>query len=145
MKPGPKRKYTDAERRTRANEASKRSRARRLAHDPIGYKKAIHVQTQRRYARHGAQIKFRVQLRKHNLTAERFNAMLTAQDGRCAICSALPSPPCVDHDHNCCPGEGSCGNCVRGLLCGPCNKLLGFAKDRVMILERAAAYLRKYI
>jgi hypothetical protein len=143
MKPGPKRKYTDAERRARANEASKRSRARRLARDPAGYKKAIRVQTQRLYARHGAQIKFRVQLRKHNLTAERFAAMLATQNERCEICATRMEPPCVDHDHRCCPGEGSCGKCVRGLLCGSCNKLLGFAKENLTVLEGAAAYLRK--
>jgi len=29
----------------------------------------------------------------------------------------------IDHDHRCCPGNtGNCGNCIRGLLCGSCNK-----------------------
>jgi hypothetical protein len=33
-------------------------------------------------------------------------------------------PFCVDHDHTCCPGEYTCGKCVRGLLCDDCNKKL---------------------
>ena len=32
----------------------------------------------------------------------------------------------IDHDHACCSRKGSCGNCIRGAICGFHNKYLGF-------------------
>lgn len=47
----------------------------------------------------------------------------------------------VDHDHTCCPGQGTCGNCIRGLLCRGCNRAIGsFSEDRENI-RKALAYL----
>lgn len=37
----------------------------------------------------------------------------------------------VDHDHRCCPGETSCGNCVRGLTHETCNKRIGYLEALV--------------
>ena len=83
-----------------------------------------------------------------------YEQMLTAQDGKCAICgSTNPGPSTskygtdkgrfsVDHDHSCCPGAGSCGRCVRGLLCGPCNRGIGTFRDDPEVLENAIAYLK---
>ena len=67
-------------------------------------------------------------LRQHGITLERYEEMLAAQGGCCAICR-LPPPEgvnlAVDHDHECCPGKFSCGECVRSLLCASCNLTLG--------------------
>ncbi|MEU3285558.1 endonuclease VII domain-containing protein [Streptomyces longwoodensis] len=83
--------------------------------------------------------------RQYGLTADRFDEMLAQQDGVCAVCGA-PDPAgrelAVDHDHACCPTPGqSCGACVRGLLCWPCNVGIGHLRDDPEILKAAASYL----
>lgn len=47
----------------------------------------------------------------------------------------------VDHDHSCCPGKTSCGRCVRGLLCGPCNDHMGYLRDNPEAWIRGGLYL----
>lgn len=84
--------------------------------------------------------------RKHTHVARTYN--LSAGEiyelfkNPCAICSSWENPS-VDHDHTCCPGDKSCGNCVRGVLCHSCNVALGLFKDDPERLENAAAYLRR--
>lgn len=99
----------------------------------------------------------RVQLlRRYNLTPERYNEMLDRQGGQCGICqrpnNGLVKSFCIDHDHRCCPEQRrSCGSCVRGLLCGGCNGLLGYYEltvDQRMLrkqLERSNDYLRSSV
>lgn len=69
-----------------------------------------------------------------------FEARLKDQGGRCDICGADKPEGNgtwhVDHDH----ATGA----VRGLLCLNCNALLGHARDSELILEFAAAYLRRH-
>jgi hypothetical protein len=48
----------------------------------------------------------------------------------------------VDHDHNCCPGEKSCGQCVRGFLCTLCNSAAGMVLDDPATADALADYLR---
>lgn len=85
----------------------------------------------------------------YSLTVEKRNAMLAEQENRCKVCRVLLDgstkslTPNVDHDHGCCPGMRTCGKCIRGLLCGRCNVILGLAKDSVIILERAIQYLKE--
>lgn len=70
-------------------------------------------------------------LKKYGMTLEDYEMLLSEQTGVCAICSKPPIAGkrlAVDHDHACCPGEGSCGKCVRGLLCLTCNVWLGFTR-----------------
>lgn len=72
---------------------------------------------------------------KYKTPQATLDAMLAAQGGGCATCGhALrwgdgdkkKRKACVDHDHACCPGSGSCGKCVRQILCNPCNIRLGW-------------------
>lgn len=95
-----------------------------------------------RYHRLEADEKLRIQkrryglgkhLQKYGLDVAAFEEMLEGQSGVCAMCGKPPREGkrlSVDHDHSCCPGEGSCGACVRGLLCVTCNTWLGFYENQ---------------
>lgn len=81
---------------------------------------------------------------KYGLMEQDYLELIERQDGVCAICFSEPSQKkslCVDHDHKCCDGQRSCGECVRGLLCVKCNTLIGLADDNVEVLMRAVRYL----
>jgi hypothetical protein len=82
--------------------------------------------------------------RKYSLTPDQFNDMVKAQGNACAICEETfhdRSSIHVDHDHSCCPGNFTCGKCIRKLLCFNCNSALGLLKDDIARILRAAAYL----
>ena len=81
-------------------------------------------------------------LQRYKLTVDQYVDMLKAQDYKCAICKKeTESRLQVDHDHACCPGQYTCGNCTRGLLCSHCNRTLGLAFDNVDNLKRMIQYL----
>ena len=83
----------------------------------------------------------------YGITAEHYNNLLDQQNNRCAICreeSKDGKSLAIDHDHSCCKGKKSCGECVRQLLCGHCNMMLGHAKDNIELLEAAQNYLEKH-
>lgn len=85
--------------------------------------------------------------RQYNLELSQYLNILILQNGVCKICKRTdPSDKAlaVDHDHDCCPGRTSCGKCVRGLLCGPCNKMLGYLNDDVQRLNDAKRYLEMW-
>ena len=72
-------------------------------------------------------------MRRYGIWADEVAAMVTAQGGVCAVCREA-APGHVDHDHL--TGR------VRGVLCFNCNGGLGQFRDRIEVLEKAAAYLR---
>lgn len=49
----------------------------------------------------------------------------------------------VDHDHACCPGDRSCGRCVRGFLCVYCNSAAGMLGDDAVRAQMLADYLQR--
>lgn len=82
---------------------------------------------------------------KYGISLETYDAMLAAQGGVCAICGRPETMVMkgklamlgVDHDH----ATGQ----VRGLLCGPCNMLIGGARHDPAVLESAIRYLEHHV
>lgn len=63
----------------------------------------------------------------------------------CEICGTQTPKLHIDHDHSCCPPGRyrTCGNCVRGFICGSCNRALGMFKDSPANLRAAISYLEQ--
>ncbi len=83
---------------------------------------------------------------QHSMIESQYTALLERQDYRCLICQRYLSEGnrTIDHDHNCCPGNTSCGKCVRGILCKNCNAGLGMFKDNPVFLLGAVRYLQSF-
>lgn len=92
-----------------------------------------------------------IAFQRMGMTQESYDVMLAAQGGKCAICGSTDPGDVrayrfhIDHDHKCCPGKQSCGKCLRGLLCSPCNRALGQFKDDVDVMEKAIDYLLAWV
>ena len=79
---------------------------------------------------------------RHGINILDYNELWVLQDGRCLICQRTENLV-IDHDHGCCPGMYSCGDCVRGLLCVRCNTGIGYFKDSSRLLASAQKYLTR--
>lgn len=80
-------------------------------------------------------------LKQYGLTEADFDAMMVAQEGRCAICGSTETKAknkkrlTIDHCHK--------TGVVRGLVCHNCNVGLGTFGDDISVLRAAVAYLAK--
>lgn len=84
---------------------------------------------------------------KYRLTSDLLEQKLLFQDNKCTVCGRKFTADLkhnIDHDHSCCPGEKTCGKCIRGILCVDCNRLLGDARDSIDVLQSAINYLQNY-
>jgi hypothetical protein len=72
----------------------------------------------------------------YGLQPGQYAEILEAQGGRCYICQRATGKTrrlAVDHDHK--------TGFVRGLLCKPCNRMLGHLRDDITLAQRIASYL----
>lgn len=75
-------------------------------------------------------------LQTYGITGEQYDELLKAQGGTCFICrraNGASRKLAVDHDHK--------SGYVRGLLCRPCNNLLGHLRDDPDAAHRVFWYL----
>lgn len=63
--------------------------------------------------------------RRYGISIERY---LEMKSGSCEVCGVTERLE-IDHDHACCPGDKSCGNCIRGVLCWRCNRAEGMLRN----------------
>lgn len=77
---------------------------------------------------------------RYGLTEQQYNQMLSDQLNGCAVCGvdSLTTKRRLEVDHDHISGR------IRGLLCGPCNRMLGQARDNPEVLESGAIYLRHF-
>lgn len=78
--------------------------------------------------------------RKYGLTREQWLWMFSMQGGACACCRS-PDPGSkrgwhTDHNHR--------TQKVRGILCHPCNMMIGAARESLRVLDCGKEYLRAY-
>jgi len=72
----------------------------------------------------------------YGLRDGQYEELYAAQGGVCAICERAKGTVkklAVDHDHK--------TGYVRGLLCGPCNSILGHLRDDILTASRLLLYL----
>lgn len=81
---------------------------------------------------------------KYKMTPKQYEELFKSQGNACAVCGRtemIGRGWTIDHDHSCCAGRNSCGECVRGILCSNCNTALGLLNDNVEVLRNAVKYL----
>lgn len=93
-----------------------------------------------RESEHGKRISRNSRLKKvFGITIEDYDALLSTQNGVCAICKAVQNNGirlAVDHSHK--------TKKVRGLLCMECNRAVGLLKDNSKIAQQVVNYLKYY-
>lgn len=81
----------------------------------------------------------------YGISQQEYDELKAFQGGRCFICRRATGATknlAVDHDHKHCAGKKGCRDCVRGLLCSPCNRgVLGHLRDDLEAAQRVIEYL----
>ena len=79
-------------------------------------------------------------LKRHGLTPAEYEKMVEAHGGRCPLCDSIPARLVIDHSVS--------ARKVRGLLCAPCNGMLGRLEKGTRLtnpawLKNALRYLKE--
>ena len=77
-------------------------------------------------------------LNRYGITKKDYESMWLRQGGKCPVCDKMELDGKllhIDHDHK--TGR------IRGLLCGPCNRFIGLAKENIHTLHGAVDYLER--
>lgn len=87
---------------------------------------------------------------KYGLTVVQYDQMWIDQLRNCYLCEEyLPYEDIVvDHDHSCCPGETTCGMCIRGLAHSKCNMGIGCLDDdpaKIILIASNLIKASKYV
>jgi hypothetical protein len=83
-------------------------------------------------------------IRKYGITPSEYESLKEFQGNCCYICRVATGATkalAVDHDHKKELGGIVTRGSLRGLLCGPCNHILGMARDNPDFFARAIEYL----
>ncbi len=82
----------------------------------------------------------RVRAHKYSLPVERLRQMLF--EGCIYPGGDHADELHIDHDHKCCGKNKSCGKCVRGILCGNHNRLVGMVEKALPHMDWIIEYRR---
>jgi len=124
-------------------ELSKRESARRKKkwdEAPEAWRARYRRYAKKKYERDPRLCKRRTVLSQYGLTIEQFEAMVVAQNNRCAICGGPPTSPrknaepilCVEHKHG--------TKLVRSLACSECNFAFGHLDEKIWRIEKLIEY-----
>jgi len=79
------------------------------------------------------------QQNKHKIN---FEDILDLFSEGCQTCGSFDALT-IDHDYKVCSESFACEKCFRGVICGPCNRVLGLVKDNSTILKNMINYIQK--
>jgi hypothetical protein len=80
----------------------------------------------------------------YGVSKAQWHELLESQGGVCALCHGENTRDRrfeVDHNHACCGPTKACPNCIRGLLCHTCNRVIGFVEGKPKLEKLLAFYL----
>lgn len=81
---------------------------------------------------------------RYKITSEERSWRLLAQGSRCGICETRIDKGHLDHDHQCCDKHGSCGSCLRSILCAKCNMIVAVYENNQYLFPAIEKYLDLY-